>query len=81
MWHRCLSHPNSNVLRTLFDFGLLGNKARSSLDLSFDCTLCKLSKSKVLPFPHSISRASQCFDIIHSDVWGIAPIVSHAHYK
>ena len=23
----------------------------------------------------------QCFDIIHSDVWGIAPIVSHAHYK
>ncbi|RVW66666.1 Retrovirus-related Pol polyprotein from transposon TNT 1-94 [Vitis vinifera] len=51
------------------------------LNLSFDCTSCKLGKSKVLPFPHSASRASQCFDIIHSDVWGIAPIVPHAHYK
>ena len=78
MWHRCLGHPNSDVLRTLFNSGLLGNKACSSIDLSFDCTSCKLGKSKVLPFPH---HASQCFKLIHSDVWGIAPVVSHAHYK
>ena len=81
MWHRRLSHPNSDVLRTLFNSGLLGIKACFSLDLSFNCTSCKLGKSKVLPFPHSASRASQCFDIIHSDVWGITLIVSHAHYK
>ncbi|KAL6332044.1 hypothetical protein AAG906_020403 [Vitis piasezkii] len=81
MWHRRLGHPNSDVLRTLFNFGLLGNKTCFSLDLSFDCTSCKLGKSKVLPFLHSTSRASLCFDIIHSDVWGITPIVSHAHYK
>ncbi|KAJ9675925.1 hypothetical protein PVL29_024747 [Vitis rotundifolia] len=68
MWHRRLGHPNSDVLRTLFNSELLGNKACSSLDLSFDCTSCKLGKSKVLPFPHSASRASQCFDIIHIDV-------------
>ena len=68
MWHRCLGHPNSDVLRTLFNSGLLGNKTCSSLDLSFDCTSCKLGKSKVLPFPHPASCASQCFDIIHSDV-------------
>jgi hypothetical protein len=70
-----------DVLRTLFKSGLLGNKACSSLNLSFDCTSCKLGKSKVLPFPHHASRASQCFNIIHSDVWGIAHVVSHAHYK
>ena len=81
MSHRRLDHPNYDVLRTLFNSGLLGNKACSSLDLSFDCKSCKLGKSKVLPFSHPASRASQCFDIIHSDVWGIAPIVSHAHYK
>ncbi|KAJ9670991.1 hypothetical protein PVL29_027124 [Vitis rotundifolia] len=68
MWHRRLGHPNSDVLRTLFNSGLLGNKTCFFLDLSFDCTLCKLGKSKVLPFPHSASRVSQCFDIIHSDV-------------
>ena len=81
MWHRRLGHPNSNVLRTLFNSGLLGNKACSSIDLSFDCTSCKLGKSKVLPFPHHASRASQCFELIHSDVWGTVPVVSHAHYK
>ncbi|RVW77694.1 Retrovirus-related Pol polyprotein from transposon RE1 [Vitis vinifera] len=56
MWHRRLGHPNSDVLRTLFNSGLLGIKACSSLDLSFNFTSCKLGK-------------------------GIAPIVSHAHYK
>ena len=81
MWHRCLGHPNYDVLHTLFNSGLLGNKACSSIDLSFDCTSCKLGKSKVLPFSHHASRASQCFELIHSDVWGIAPVVSHAHYK
>ena len=81
MWHRRLGHPNSDVLRTLFNSRLLGIKTCSSLDLSFDGTSCKLGKSNVLPFPYSASRASQCFDIIHSDVWGIAPIVYHAHYK
>ena len=81
MWHRRLGHLNSDVLRTLFNSGLLGNKACSSIDLSFDCTSCKLGKSKVLPFPHHASRASRCFELIHSDVWGIASVVSHAHYK
>ena len=81
MWHRRLGHPNSDVLCTLFNSGLLGNKACSSIDLYFDCTSCKLGKSKVQPFPHHASRASQCFELIHSDVWWIAPVVSHAHYK
>ena len=81
MWHRHLGHPNSDVLLTLFNFGLLRNKACSSIDLSFYCTSCKLGKSKVLPFPHHASRASQCLELINSDVWGIAPVISHEHYK
>ena len=40
-----------------------------------------IGKSKVLPFPHHASRASQCFELIHIDVWGIALVVSHVHYK
>jgi hypothetical protein len=81
MWHKCLGYPNSDVLRTLFNSRLLGNKTCSSLHPYFDCTSYKLGKSKVLTFPHHASRASQYFDIIHSDVWGIAHVVSHAHYK
>ena len=60
MWHRRLGHPNSNVLYTLFNFGLLGNKSPSCIDISFDRTSCKLGKSKVLIFlimhlvPHNV---------------------------
>jgi hypothetical protein len=81
VWHKRLGHPNSHVLSTLLKSGLLGNKESSSLDVSFECTTCKLGKSKVLPFPNTASHATHCFDIIHSDVWGIAPVISHAHYK
>jgi hypothetical protein len=27
------------------------------------------------------SRANTCFEIVHSNVWGIAPVISHAQYK
>ena len=78
MLHNCLGHPNSHVLNTLLKSGSLGNK---KISIPFDCITCKLSKSKVLPFPNNASHATHCFDIIHSDVWGISPIVSHACYK
>ncbi|RVW98402.1 Retrovirus-related Pol polyprotein from transposon TNT 1-94 [Vitis vinifera] len=45
---------------------------RSSLSL--ECDSCKLGKSKTLPFPLHASRASHCFDLIHSDVWGPSPV-------
>lgn len=49
--------------------------------VSFDCATCKMGKSKTLPFSVSASNSIQCFDLVHSDVWGIAPHLSHAHYK
>ena len=42
---------------------------------------CKIGKSKTLPFSVSTSNSIQSFDLVHSDVWGIAPHLSHAHYK
>jgi len=43
--------------------------------------VCKLAKSKILPFHSNGHRAAHCFDIIHSDVWGISLVMSHAKYK
>jgi len=40
-----------------------------------------LPKSKTLPFPSGAHRASTCFELIHSDVWGMSHVVSHANYK
>jgi transposase InsO family protein len=49
--------------------------------LSLECASCKLGKSKIFPFPLHASRASHCFDLIHSDVWGPSPVSSHEKFK
>jgi len=43
--------------------------------------LVNLKKVRLLPFSFEISRATHSFEIIHSDVWGINPLISHAQYK
>ena len=67
VWHRRLGHPNTQILSHVLNFDLPGNKDRSFLSL--ECDSCKLSKSKTLLLPLCASRASHCFDLIHSDVW------------
>jgi hypothetical protein len=82
VWHRRLGHPNSHVLRVLFKSGLLGNKnSTSSNNDIVDCASCKLGKSKTLPFPLHKTRTTKPFEIVHTDVWGIAPVISHEHYR
>ncbi|RVX06561.1 Retrovirus-related Pol polyprotein from transposon RE1 [Vitis vinifera] len=71
VWHRRLGHPNTQILSHVLNSDLPGNKDRYSLSL--ECDSCKLGKSKTLPFPLHASRASHCFDLIHSDVWGPSP--------
>jgi hypothetical protein len=81
-WHKRLGHPNSNVLYDLMKSTVLGNKNSPSLSvIQFDCNSCKLGKSKILPFPVHQANVNQPFDMIHSDLWGISPVISHAHYK
>ena len=36
----------------------------------YDCETCHYSKSSRLPFKLSVSKVSQVFELIHSDVWG-----------
>ena len=79
-WHKKLGHPNPVVLSHLLKNGFLSNKSIIP-DSSFHCSVCKLAKSKTLPFRSNAHHADKCFDIIHSDVWGISPILSHAKYK
>ncbi|XP_071921648.1 retrovirus-related Pol polyprotein from transposon RE1 isoform X2 [Coffea arabica] len=82
VWHRRLGHPNNVILSNLMKCGLLEQKDQCSTHaLSLDCSACKLGKSKTLLFPTYGSRANACFEIIHSDVWGITPVISHAHYR
>jgi len=81
VWHKRLGHPYSTVISYLLKSSLLNNKEHSLSTMFSDCATCKLGKSKTLPFPSKISRATHSFEIIHSDVWGINPVISYAQYK
>ena len=77
--HHRLGHLNTQILSYVWNFGFLGHREHSSL--SFECDSCKLGKSKTLLFPLHASRASHCFDLIHSDVWVPSPVSSHEKFK
>ena len=81
LWHNRLGHPHSRTLLSLFKSGLLYDNKISLKDVFLNCSSCKMSKSKTLPFPISTSSSLHCFDLVHSDVWGIAPAPSHSHVK
>ena len=81
VWHKRLDHPNSVILSHMLNSGLLGNKEQVSKPLSFDYFVCKFGKSKTLSFSSHGSCTKTCFDIVHSDVWGISLVISHARYK
>ena len=71
VWHRRLGHPNTHILSHVWNSGFLGHR----------CDSCKLGKSKTLPFSLHAGRASHCFDLIHSDVWGPSLVSSHEKFK
>nr|KYP76879.1 Retrovirus-related Pol polyprotein from transposon TNT 1-94 [Cajanus cajan] len=81
-WHKRLGHPNCNVLHDLMKSSVLGIQNFPSLSVvQFDCLFCKLDKSKILPFSVHQSNINHPFEMIHSDLWGITPVISHAHYE
>ena len=82
LWHKRLGHPHAQKLLFMFKNGLIMNKYLVSFqDVLFDCSSCKMGKSKTLPFPRHQEITTEYFDLIHTEVWGIAPYVSHSHHK
>jgi GAG-pre-integrase domain len=72
LWHWRIGHPSDKVLNKLFSF--------SNLDSSY-CDICRLSKQTRLPFSLSNSKTSKIFELIHSDVWGPAPVESYNGFR
>ncbi|PRQ40495.1 putative RNA-directed DNA polymerase [Rosa chinensis] len=72
LWHQRLAHPSEHVLSSVFP-----NLCKES----FQCEICHLAKSTRLPFGSSVSRARKPFEIVHSDIWGPAPLDSFDGYK
>jgi transposase InsO family protein len=72
--HKRLGHPSNNILK----------KACNKFDLDLDfnnCDVCRFAKQTRLPFPLSQTKTETYFELVHSDVWGPAPVNSYDGYR
>ncbi|XP_021811716.1 uncharacterized protein LOC110754899 [Prunus avium] len=72
LWHRRLGHPSIGYLRHLFP-----SLFSSCDEFSFKCETCVMAKSHCTVFPLSNNKAALPFELVHSDVWGLAHVTSH----
>ena len=86
LWHNRLGHPRDSVLNSTF-YSLVSNKS-ASLDivLNKDSVVthyrhCLSGKMCQLPFKDSVFKSSRPLELVHSDVWGPAPVISVNDYK
>ena len=77
-WHNRLGHPNSQVLQRILPSV---NNTRSNKTESLPCTHCIQGKMTKLPFQESVSHACKPLEVVHSDVWGPAPVTSNSGYQ
>ncbi|KAI0488007.1 hypothetical protein KFK09_027830 [Dendrobium nobile] len=77
LWHARLGHPNNRVLQTVA-VHLPDSITSSHISL---CKSCNTAKSHRISFNKSCSVTSSPFDLIHSDVWGPAPVSSSLGFR
>ena len=81
LWHKRLGHPCSKLLHsTLSSFN---NNVAISVhsDICSQCKSCISAKMHKLPFPKHVKSSSCPLQLVHSDVWGPAPVPSILGYK
>lgn len=78
LWHRRLGHPSIQVMSQVFKSC---NKTLKYNEIPSFCESCKFGKSHALPFNTSTSHAENPLDLIHTDVWGPAPINSTSGFR
>jgi GAG-pre-integrase domain len=72
LWHKRVGHPSDKILNYMFEF---------SKDYCSKCEICKLAKHTKLPFCNSSTKSNKVFELVHSDVWGSAPVTSYNGYR
>ena len=72
--HCHLGHPNLSLLKKLYP--------RFSSLSSLKCESCQYAKLyRVHLSPRVNKRASAPFELVHYDVWGPYPVMSHTEFK
>jgi histone deacetylase 1/2 len=80
LWHSRLGHASSQVVQQILSHHKLPYVW--SLNNKIVCDACEQGKSHQLLYPRSSSVSSGPFDLIHLDVWRLAPtsVGRHSYY-
>ena len=78
LWHMRLDHPNDQAFHCLFPSV---NFVHTNNVEDHTCTHCLYGKMHNLSFPHSDFKASSPFELVHYELWGLAPVVFVNGYK
>ena len=73
LWHTWLGHPQSRVFSHVLNKFLHVNFVSNKVPF---CTHCVEGKHHQLPFTDSVSITTCPLELVHTDVWGPAPVIS-----
>jgi transposase InsO family protein len=75
LWHHRLGHPSDRVLVSTLP-SLSSRISVRNKHVQHHCKHCLIGKMHKLPFAHSKFQSTQPLELVHSDVWGPAPVSS-----
>jgi gag-polypeptide of LTR copia-type len=77
LWHKRFCDASDSIIQYLVNSNSIScNKRNIGI-----CDSCCLAKANKQPFTLSTTTASQVLEIVHRDVWGSSPIISHNGYR
>lgn len=76
-WHNKLGHPSQKTLSQILKSC---NVKISNENVEF-YTACQFGKSHKLPFNLSETKPTKPLELVHSDLWGPAPLTSNQGFK
>lgn len=77
-WHSCLGHPS---LQLVFKIISKYQLPATSQPLFQSYFACHAAKSHQHPFSSSHQHSSKPLQLVYSDVWGLAPVLSRDGFK
>ncbi|KAJ4758161.1 polyprotein [Rhynchospora pubera] len=77
IWHCRLGHPAAAITRTILSNC---NLPSNNNTLNF-CEDCAVAKCHRLPFVPSTSKSVAPLELLHSDVWGPAPVLTDSGFR
>jgi hypothetical protein len=70
--HKHVGHSSDKIFKFMFNF---------SIDYCNNCEVCSIAKHKKHSFYNFNFKSNDIFKLVHSDIWGLTPIISYNDYR